>query len=114
VPQGQFAVEVLHVIKGSVTGTITVNQIGGFDATIGKTVLLDGDPPLKVGETALFVTQYVPKQNWYQTVAAKHGHLIAPGKATRDALTSRFERAVGTSSSSKSDGEVIPGVTPTT
>src|SRR5215211_7954108 len=30
-PQSQFAVEVLHVIKGQTGGVVTVNQVGGLD-----------------------------------------------------------------------------------
>ncbi|HET6919517.1 MAG TPA: hypothetical protein VFI46_08645, partial [Jiangellaceae bacterium] len=30
-PQSQFAVEVLHVLKGQAGGVVTVNQVGGLD-----------------------------------------------------------------------------------
>src|SRR3954464_15417341 len=30
-PQSQFAVEVLHLLKGPAAGVVTVNQVGGLD-----------------------------------------------------------------------------------
>ena len=41
-PQSQFAVEVLHVLKGQARGVVTVNQVGGLDPQAGQTMLLEG------------------------------------------------------------------------
>src|SRR5215207_9030084 len=39
-PQSQFAVEVLHVVKGQAGGVVTVNQVGGLDTQVGELMQL--------------------------------------------------------------------------
>ena len=94
VPQSQFAVEVLHAVKGAAEGVVTVNQVGGLDAQARRTMLLEGDALLRPGRSELFLVVYVPEMEWYQIVAAGHGHLPADVVAEREALIDRFTQAV--------------------
>jgi hypothetical protein len=94
VPQSQFAVEVLHAIKGDAEGLVTINQIGGLDAQARSMMLLEGDALLHSGRSELFLVVHVPEMEWYQIVAAGHGHLPANDVAERRALIDRFMRAV--------------------
>ena len=94
VPQTQFAVDVLHGIKGQAAGTVTVNQVGGLDKHAKRLMLVQGDELLQPGTTELFVTFYVPERGWYQVVAARHGHLRAHDRAHHQALVGRFARVV--------------------
>jgi len=93
VPQSQFAVEVLHAVKGQAGGVVTVNQVGGLDAQAGQIMLLEGDALLRPGTHELFLVVSVPERGWYQIVAAGYGHLPADDLAQRDALIDRFAQA---------------------
>ena len=93
VPQSQFAVEVLHAVKGEAAGVVTVNQVGGLDAQAGRMMLLEGDTLLRAGRSELFLVAYVPGLEWFQIVAAGHGHRPADGVAEREALIDRFTQA---------------------
>ena len=92
-PQSQFAVEVLQVVKGQAGGVITVNQVGGLDTQAGELMLLEGDALLRPGASELFLVVSVPERGWYQIVAAGHGHLPADDPARREALIDRFAQA---------------------
>jgi hypothetical protein len=96
-PQSQFAVEVLHVVKGQAGGVVTVNQVGGLDTQAGETMLLEGDALLRPGASELFLVVSVPERGWYQIVAAGHGHLPADDPAQREALIDRFAQATAPS-----------------
>ena len=96
-PQSQFAVEVLHVVKGQTGGVVTVNQVGGLDTQAGETMLLEGDALLRPGAHELFLVVSVPERGWYQIVAAGHGHLRADDLAQREALIDRFAQATAPS-----------------
>jgi hypothetical protein len=93
-PQSQFAVDVLHKVKGEAEGVVTINQIGGLDAQARRIMLLDGDTLLRVGRSELFLVVHIPEMEWYQIVAAGYGHLPADDMAGREALIDRFNRAV--------------------
>jgi hypothetical protein len=93
VPQSQFAVEVLHVVKGQTGGVVTVNQVGGLDTQAGETMLLEGDALLRPGAHELFLVVSVPERGWYQIVAAGYGHRPADDPAQQEALIERFAQA---------------------
>jgi hypothetical protein len=101
-PQSQFAVEVLHVVKGQAGGVVTVNQVGGLDTQVGELMLLEGDLLLRPGASELFLLVSVPERGWYQIVAAGHGHLPADDPAQREALLDRFAQATAPSGSDAS------------
>lgn len=92
-PQSQFAVEVLHLLKGRAGGVVTVNQIGGLDRQARQLMLLEGDALLRPGTSELFLVVSVPERGWYQIVAAGHGHLPADDPARRQRLIDRFAQA---------------------
>lgn len=92
-PQSQFAVEVLHLLKGQAAGVVTVNQIGGLDPQAERMMLLEGDALLRPGTSELFLVVSAPERGWYQIVAAGHGHLPADDPAQRQRLIARFAQA---------------------
>src|SRR5829696_8054587 len=92
-PQSQFAVEVLQLVKGQATGLVTVNQVGGLDQQAHQILLLEGDALLRPGATELFLAVSIPERGWYQIVAAGHGHLTADDPAQRTRLIERFTQA---------------------
>ena len=92
-PQSQFAVEVLHLLKGQAAGVVTVNQVGGLDPQAHQIMLLEGDALLRPGARELFLVVSVPERGWYQIVAAGHGHLDADDPAQGQALIDRFTQA---------------------
>ena len=112
-PQSQFAVEVLHVVKGQAAGVVTVNQVGGLDKQAAETMLLEGDALLHPGASALFLVVSIPERGWYQIVAAGYGHRPADDPAQRKALIDRFAQAIlpaagsGASPDTRSLGERI-------
>ena len=92
-PQSQFAVEVLQVVKSQAAGVVTVNQVGGLDKQAGEIMLLEGDALLRPGASELFLVVSVPERGWYQIVAAGYGHRPADVPAQRQALSERFAQA---------------------
>src|SRR5215207_11204868 len=92
-PQSQFAVEVLQLLKGRAAGVVTVNQVGGLDQQAHQIMLLEGDALLHPGSSELFLVVSVPERGWYQIVAAGHGHLSADDPAQRKTLIARFAQA---------------------
>jgi hypothetical protein len=94
VPQSQFAVEVLQVLKGEAGGVVTVNQVGGLDAQAKRMMLFEGDALLRPGASELFLVVQVPEMGWYQIVAAGYGHLPADDSGQRTMLVDRFAHAV--------------------
>jgi hypothetical protein len=94
VPQSQFAVEVLHAVKGQAEGVVTINQVGGLDPQARRMMLLEGDALLRPGADELFLVVQVPEMEWYQIVAAGYGHRPADDAGQRTALVDRFARAV--------------------
>jgi hypothetical protein len=96
-PQSQFAVEVLHVVKGQTGGVVTVNQVGGLDTQAAEIMLLEGDALLRPGASELFLVVFVPERGWYQIVAAGYGHRPADDPAQREALVDRFAQVTSPS-----------------
>jgi hypothetical protein len=92
-PQSQFAVEILHLVKGQAEGVVTVNQVGGLDPQADQIMLLEGDSLLRPGVSELFLVVSVPDRGWYQIIAAGHGHLSAGDAEQRQRLIARFTQA---------------------
>jgi hypothetical protein len=92
-PQSQFAVEVLQLLKGQAAGVVTVNQVGGLDPQAHQIMLLEGDALLRPGDRELFLVVSVPERGWYQIVAGGHGHVAADDPAQRQTLIDRFTQA---------------------
>jgi hypothetical protein len=104
VPQSQFAVEVLHVLKGKAGGVVTVNQIGGPDTQAGAIMMMVGDALLRPGTIELFLVVSIPEREWYQIAAAGFGHLPADDPTQRDELIERFTHATAPSESGAAPG----------
>lgn len=89
-PETQFKVEVSQNIKGSLTGTVTVNQQGGVS---GNTLMLmQGDKMLEVGKTYLFATLQNKEQNWYTLIPA-YGDILVENDIKKKDLVDRFTKA---------------------
>jgi hypothetical protein len=75
-PETQFLVRIADggVLKGDVTGDITVNQQGGLQPD-GTMALLDDDEMVTAGQSYPFATGYLPSEGWY-TVVPHSGHQL--------------------------------------
>jgi hypothetical protein len=60
-PAGQYAVSVIRNVKGDLSGTVTVEQEGGYRD--GKLYLMEGTTLLEDGATYLFATRYNKKDD---------------------------------------------------
>jgi hypothetical protein len=92
-PQSQFAVKVLRLLKGHAARVVTVNQVGGLDQQAHQVMLLEGDALLRPGSSELFLVVSIPERGWYQIVAAGHGHLPVGDPAEHETLIDRFTQA---------------------
>lgn len=89
-PESQFKVEVLQNIKGSLNGSVTVNQQGGYDWN--RLMLIQGDRLLEVGKTYLFATRINQEQNWH-TLIPEYGDIPIDSDVKRKDLIERFTKA---------------------
>src|SRR5919112_2640812 len=89
-PQSQFAVEVLQLLKGRAAGVVTVNQVGGLDQQAHQIMLLEGDALLRPEASELFLVVSVPERGWYQIVAAGHRPLSPDDPPQWKTLIHRF------------------------
>lgn len=66
IPETQFAVEVIYNIKGNLSGTVVVDQYGGYDNGI-LYYIEDAAPLLKPGAAYLLATMYnrYNEEDWY-------------------------------------------------
>ena len=93
VPRTQFSVVVLENIKGDLGGEVTVSQTGGYDKSVGREVLIEGDPILKPDQELLFATSYNPEEGWYTIAAQPFGTVPIEDERRRTDLVERFEKA---------------------
>ena len=103
IPHRQFEVEVLEVLKGSLSGTVTVDQEGGNYAD-GVNYRVEGDNLLELGESYFFATRKWAHKDWYTVVpeygdvkldvpdSASKAHILASEDAA--AMRTRFIAAV--------------------
>lgn len=89
-PETQFNVEVIENIKGELTGTVKVNQQGGY--SWNKLILFDNDPLLVEGKTYLFATKYLESENWY-TVVPVHGDIPISNEKEQKELVEKYQKA---------------------
>lgn len=80
-PESQFSVEVISNIKGNLSGTVVVNQEGGYKNGIlvlaeSGSVGNQGDPLLVPGKTYLFASRYSAEQNWYTLISHANARKI--------------------------------------
>ncbi|SEN29282.1 hypothetical protein [Lihuaxuella thermophila] len=91
-PETQFKVQVLQNIKGNLSGTIVVNQQGGY-APGSQLVLVEGDPLLQPGKTYLFATRYLKQENWH-TVIPNYGDILLDSPVKQQNLLTQMKQAV--------------------
>lgn len=94
IPQTQFSVDVLKVLKGEISGEIIVNQQGGYDPEDESTVLMEGDPLLKPGNTYLFTTKRDSQKGWLSIVAPGYADIMITSPEQRVDAIREFEEAV--------------------
>lgn len=93
IPRTQFSVEVLENVKGELSGTVTVNQMGGADDG-GINVELEGDTLLEAGKTYLLATWYNSDSGWYSIIAEGYGNVQVKDVAARTREVERFRAAI--------------------
>ena len=93
VPFTQFTVEMLENIKGELTGTVTVNQVGG-STDLGTNVDLESDALLEVGRSYLLATGYNPEKGWYRIIAQGYGNVVIDDAEKRSREVERFQSAI--------------------
>ncbi|MDB5245211.1 MAG: hypothetical protein JWN90_316 [Parcubacteria group bacterium] len=64
-PETQFKAEIIENIKGNLTGTITINQVGGYKNDYLYLPDESGMGLLKTGTTYLLATRYYKDKDWY-------------------------------------------------
>lgn len=69
----QFKVDVLENLKGSLEGTVTVNQEGG-EYSDGSAHRVRGDTMIEAGQTYLFATRHDVADDWH-TIVPEYGNL---------------------------------------
>jgi hypothetical protein len=67
-PETQFSVTVQRTLKGTVQGSVVVNQEGGQDPRDGSTILFEDDRLLQAGHTYAFAARFNKTENWYTLV----------------------------------------------
>lgn len=91
-PETQFKVQVLQNIKGNLSGTILVNQQGGYNQ-YDELVLVEEDPLLQTGKTYLFATRYLKQENWH-TVIPHFGDIRLDSPVERLKILTQMKQAV--------------------
>lgn len=92
-PETQFTVEVLDNIKGDLSGTVVVNQQGGYEDKEKKhKVIAEGDSFLEAGKTYLFATKVNDVEGWH-TIVPVVGNQLIEDEASKAKMKDRFVKA---------------------
>lgn len=92
-PETLFKVDVIRSLKGSLSGTVAVNQQGGFSADENALILIEEDGLLETGKVYLFATKTGGDGAW-QTLVPEFGDLHMGNGAQQAELVQKFEKAV--------------------
>lgn len=92
-PETLFTVEVVRAIKGSLAGSVTVNQQGGFSEEDNAVILMENDQLLEPGTTYLFATRASEGGQWH-TLVPGFGDLRIGSEQEQAALVQKFEKAL--------------------
>jgi len=93
-PETQFNVEVVENIKGNLSGTVVVNQQGGYENKEKKNkVLVEGDDLLEPGKVYLFATRFHEGEKWHALVPVA-GDVLIKDDVERTKIKERFLKAV--------------------
>lgn len=69
-PETQFRVKVIEVLKGDLDTEVTVNQQGGVHTESGDLMLMEGDELISTGGSYIFAVRYFPQESWFSLVPA--------------------------------------------
>lgn len=92
-PETLFNVEVLNSLKGTLTGTIAVNQQGGFSEAENALIIMENDALLTPGNTYLFATRTGGEGRWH-TLVPGFGDIQIKNDTDRDALVKKLQQAI--------------------
>lgn len=92
IPQTQFAVRVLRNIKGTLSGTVIVNQQGGI-APDGSLQLIEGDNLLESGRRYMLLTRRNATQGWNTIIAPVRAKIPYDTDEELERLTVTYEAA---------------------
>jgi hypothetical protein len=89
-PETQFNVKVIENIKGNLSGTVIVNQEGGY---LDKTLyVVENDTMLKQGKKYLFATRYNKAENFHTVIPVNGKVNIDSNEKIKD-FSDRFKNA---------------------
>ena len=108
VPETQFSVEVVSNIKGNLTGTVVVDQFGGYKN--GVLYVVDGESAheldgttagavgsttglLEIGKTYLFATRYSVDEKWYTLISDPAAKKMLSGDFAKDSRVIALQKA---------------------
>lgn len=74
-PQTLFSVRVEKNIKGSLSGTVVVAQVGGCDPRYGRLVLVNNDRLLQPDQEVVFSTRKQSPEGPHQIVGSNYGDI---------------------------------------
>ncbi|MDQ8739459.1 hypothetical protein [Paenibacillus sp. LHD-38] len=89
-PETQFKVEVSDNIKGEFNGTVIVNQQGGYKGN--ELILIENDQLLQEGQSYLFVTRHLKKENW-NTLVPVYGDILITNEEAKKELIEKYTTA---------------------
>lgn len=93
-PYTRFGVTVIDAMKGSMTGQVTVAQLGGAVPARRERVVVSGDTPLEAGRVYLLSVQH-SRAVGAVVVVPGHGHVdLTPDVANVRALTAETARTI--------------------
>jgi hypothetical protein len=108
VPETQFSVEVVSNIKGNLTGTVVVDQFGGYKN--GVLYVVDGESAhevdgttagavgsttglLEIGKTYLFATRYSVDEKWYTLISDPAAKKMLSSDFAKDSRVIALQKA---------------------
>ena len=80
-------------IRGSLSGTVTVSQAGGYDPRYGHVVLIYNDPLLKPGQEAVFSVRKDSPGGPYFMVGGTFSHVEIETEEQEARVVDRFREA---------------------
>ncbi|MBV9787095.1 MAG: hypothetical protein JOZ51_02900 [Chloroflexi bacterium] len=92
-PETLFKVDVIRSLKGSLSGTVAVNQQGGFSAEENAMILIEEDKLLETGKVYMFATRTGGDGAW-QTLVPEFGDLHMGNGVQQVDVVQKFEKAV--------------------
>jgi hypothetical protein len=89
-PQTLFAVRVEKNIKGSLSGTVVVAQVGGCDPRYGRIVLVNNDELLQPDQEVVFSTRKLSPDGPHLIVGSNYGDIRVETEEDKAKVIDRF------------------------